>query len=145
MEKILFEYVLSLDKPMLGICRGMQLFNVLLGGTLYQDLPTQRKSMVNHQQQPPYSEPVHNIYIEKNSSLFQILETDTFKVNSYHHQGIKKLSKELEPAATADDGLIEAVVMPRKPFILAVQWHPEYSYKQDAYNLKLFSAFIDAC
>lgn len=80
-----------------------------------------------------------------NSSLFQILEADTFKLNSYHHQGIKKLSEELEPVATAADGLIETVVMPGKAFILAVQWHPEFSYKHDAYNSKLFSAFIDAC
>jgi putative glutamine amidotransferase len=144
MEQLLFTFAAELDKPMLGICRGMQLFNAVLGGTLYQDIPAQRPSTINHKQKPPYSKPVHQVHIEKDSLLHQVLQTDSFMVNSYHHQGIKELSEQLEVAATADDGLIEAVVMPNKIFILAVQWHPEFSYKHDDYNFKLFLEFVKA-
>jgi putative glutamine amidotransferase len=143
MEQLLFTFAAELDKPILGICRGLQLFNALLGGTLYQDIPAQRPSIVNHKQKPPYSKPVHQVYIEKDTLLHQVLQTDSFMVNSYHHQGIKKLSEQLEAAAIADDGLIEAVVMPNKTFILAVQWHPEFSYKQDNHNFKLFQEFVN--
>ncbi len=146
MESVLFKYVIELDKPTLGICRGLQLFNVLLGGTLYQDIPTQqRESQMKHKQNPPYTEPVHDVYIEKDTLLYQILQIDTLKVNSYHHQGIKDISRQLVPAASACDGLVEAVVMPNKKFVLAVQWHPEFNYKLDDSNFKLFLEFVRAC
>lgn len=146
MEAKLFKQVIELDKPALGICRGLQLFNVLLGGTLYQDIPTQLShSNIKHKQKPPYTEPVHNVYIAKNTLLYHILQIDTLKVNSYHHQGIKSISEHLESAATAEDGLIEAVVMPNKKFTLAVQWHPEFNYKFDDNNFKLFVEFVRAC
>lgn len=146
MEAILFKQVAELDKPALGICRGLQLFNVLLGGTLYQDIPTQLSvTTINHKQKPPYSEPVHNVYIAKDTLLYRILQTDSLRVNSYHHQGIKNISEQLLPAANAEDGLIEAVVMPNKRFILAVQWHPEFNYKFDDNNFKLFLEFVRAC
>lgn len=146
MEAALFKRVIELDKPAFGICRGLQLFNVLLGGSLYQDIPTQRRnSSINHKQEPPYSEPVHNVYIKKDSLLGDILQTELFKVNSYHHQGIKRISDQLVPAATAEDGLIEGAFMPSKKFILAVQWHPEYSYKVDNDNFKIFVEFVSAC
>ncbi|ARK32879.1 gamma-glutamyl-gamma-aminobutyrate hydrolase family protein [Halalkalibacter krulwichiae] len=67
------------------------------------------------------------------------------KVNSYHHQGIKTLSEQLVPAATAEDGLIEAVVMPNNTFILAVQWHPEFNYEVNENNFTLFIEFVRAC
>lgn len=146
MEEVLFKRVVELDKPVLGICRGLQLFNVLLGGTLYQDIPTQLTSSdINHKQRPPYTEPTHNVYIAKDTLLYQILQVDTLKVNSYHHQGIKKISEKLVPAAKAEDGLIEAVIMPNKTFTLAVQWHPEFNYKHDDNNSKLFLEFVRAC
>ncbi|CAM4392730.1 gamma-glutamyl-gamma-aminobutyrate hydrolase family protein [Paenibacillus alkaliterrae] len=147
MESILFKQVTELDKPALGICRGLQLFNALLGGTLYQDIPTQLSVTVkiDHKQKPPYTEPVHNVYIVKDTLLYRIFQTDSLRVNSYHHQGIKKISEQLVTAAKAEDGLIEAVVMPDKKFILAVQWHPEFNYKFDANNNKLFLEFVRAC
>ncbi|OLS33820.1 gamma-glutamyl-gamma-aminobutyrate hydrolase family protein [Bacillus sp. MRMR6] len=146
MEAALFKHVTELDKPAFGICRGLQLFNVLLGGTLYQDIPTERsESKINHQQNPPYTEPVHDVYIARDTLLYNILQTDSIKVNSYHHQGIKNLSEQLVPAATADDSLIEAVVMPNKKFTLAVQWHPEFNYMYDDQNFKLFLEFVRAC
>ncbi|WFR61288.1 gamma-glutamyl-gamma-aminobutyrate hydrolase family protein [Paenibacillus amylolyticus] len=148
MESILLQKVLELDKPAFGICRGLQLFNVFLGGTLYQDIPTslqlQGNKIINHKQSPPYTNLVHDVHIEKNNILYDILQTDTIKVNSYHHQGIKQLSDKLTAVAVAEDGLVESVVMPNQTFVLAVQWHPEYSYKADDYSQKLFAAFVNA-
>ncbi len=147
MERLLFRQVMELDKPAFGICRGLQLFNVLLGGTLYQDIPTQRQAAhkIEHKQKPPYTNPVHTVYIDKGNPLYQILQTESLRVNSYHHQGIKELSERLMAAAVAEDGLIEAVWMPDKRFILAVQWHPEFSYKADDGHFKLFAAFVKSC
>ncbi|WP_427050703.1 gamma-glutamyl-gamma-aminobutyrate hydrolase family protein [Paenibacillus sp. TC-CSREp1] len=147
MEVVLFEKVIALGKPAFGICRGLQLFNAVLGGTLYQDIPTafDAEQKITHQQKPPYSNLVHSVHIEKHNLLHDILQTDQIRVNSYHHQGIKTLSNQLVAAAIAEDGLIESVVMPGCSFVLAVQWHPEYSYAVDGYSQQLFTAFVDAC
>lgn len=150
MESVLFQHVLQMDKPAFGICRGLQLFNVLLGGALYQDLPLQfqpeTRSSIVHKQKPPYSQPVHQLKLAEGTQLHQILQTDSLRVNSYHHQGIKELAKPLVAAATAEDGLIEAVVMPNQRFfMIAVQWHPEFMYQEDEPSFKLFTAFVKAC
>jgi putative glutamine amidotransferase len=144
MEAILFERAVALDKPIFGICRGIQLFNALLGGTLYQDLPSQYQceKQIVHKQNPPYDQPVHMVAIEKDSPLFTILKEEAILVNSYHHQGIKELAEQLACAATAEDGLIEAVTMPGKRFVLAVQWHPEFIYHKDDKNMALFKEFV---
>jgi putative glutamine amidotransferase len=146
MEEILFKRVINLDKPAFGICRGLQLFNALLGGTLYQDLPTQLQAhkQITHQQKPPYHQPVHRVYIENGNPLHHIIHTDSLMVNSYHHQGIKELADQLTSVAIAEDGLVEAVYMPNKKFVLAVQWHPEFNYQFDDYNFRLFTAFVQS-
>ncbi|WP_425805311.1 gamma-glutamyl-gamma-aminobutyrate hydrolase family protein [Desulfitobacterium sp. Sab5] len=130
MEEILLNKALQFDKPVLGICRGIQLVNVLLGGTLYQDIPSQFETdtPINHAQKPPYDIPIHRINIEKGTPFYNILKSESIMVNSYHHQGIKKLSPQLRCAAKAVDDLIEAVYMPEKSFVVAVQWHPEFCY-----------------
>src|SRR5690606_12977256 len=92
MEKLLFQLALQRDLPMLGICRGIQLFNALLGGTLYQDLPTEFHSELTHAQKPPYHQPIHEVIIERDSSLYQLLGADRLQVNSYHHQAIHQLA-----------------------------------------------------
>lgn len=147
MEELLFRQALEQDKPAFGICRGLQLFNALLGGTLYQDIPTQLKAekQVGHSQKPPYDRPVHAVAIERESPLYQLLKVDSMPVNSYHHQGVRKLSKQLKPAARSEDGLVEAVYMPGKRFVRAVQWHPEFIYKADDGSLKLFVEFVNSC
>lgn len=147
MEAILFERALELDKPAFGICRGLQLFNVLLGGTLYQDLPSQLQAdvAVSHKQEHPYAEPAHAVRIEKETLLHRLLRTDEIRVNTLHHQGIKRLAEPLVAAARAEDGLVESVVLPSKRFALAVQWHPEFNFETDANSRKLFDAFVDAC
>lgn len=143
MEKKLFELALKYDKPSLGICRGIQLFNALLGGTLYQDIPTQLKSGIVHKQKPPYDVPIHEIEIIKDTPLFDIIGKDRIMVNSYHHQGIRQLASSLTVAAKARDGLIEGVYMKDKRFILAVQWHPEFIYKKDEDCLNIVRSLIE--
>jgi putative glutamine amidotransferase len=146
MEKALFSIVvLKQDKPAFGICRGIQLFNTLLGGTLYQDLSARlAKSKLTHQQEPPYDKPVHQVNIEPVSPLHELLGLDSLAVNSCHHQGIAELSPRLTPMAWAEDGLVEAVYMKDKAFVRAVQWHPEKALA-DENSGKLFDAFVDAC
>lgn len=147
MESILFKHVLESDKPAFGICRGLQLFNVALGGTLFQDVNIQRtpEVLLAHSQNPPYDEPVHAVNIEKESVLHRILQSDKINVNSLHHQGIKRLADSLSCEAVADDGIVEAVLMPDKKFVLAVQWHPEFMFRKDDGQLKLFTEFVKAC
>lgn len=147
LEQALFHHVVELDKPAFGICRGLQLFNVLLGGTLYQDLPSGRitESNVMHQQRPPYSVPVHSVTINKNSLLYRLLEKETIAVNSYHHQAIKELAPALQSAALSEDGLVEAIEMQGKTFLCAVQWHPEFNFTENVDSMTLFRHFVEAC
>jgi len=144
LECELMTRAIDADKPILGICRGMQMLNALSGGTLYQDLPSQFKTDITHGQKPPYNIPIHDVKVEKDSLLYSIVGCDTLSVNSHHHQAIKDLSPKLKPAAYAADGIIEAVYMEDKKFVLALQWHPEFLYKNDNVSIKIFEAFMDA-
>lgn len=144
MESWYLKYAISSDKPLLGICRGIQFINAALGGTLYQDLPTQHSSEIDHHQKPPYDIPVHTVSIVKDSPLGKLLDTEQLSVNSYHHQAVKDLSPRLKAMAISTDGLIEAVFMPEHRFLWAVQWHPEFSYLADINSRKIFKAFIDS-
>ncbi len=144
MELPLLKKALAADKPILGICRGIQFLNAALGGTLYQDLPTQHPSSLTHRQSPPYDIPAHEVVIETGSPLHELLGTCRLPVNSCHHQAIKALSPQLQPMAYAPDGLVEAVCMPEKHFVWAVQWHPEFSWRTDAQSRKIFQAFVNA-
>lgn len=144
MEKRLFQLGHALDLPMLGICRGIQLFNALLGGTLYQDLPSEFPSELVHAQKPPYHIPAHEVKLERRSSLYRLLGTDKLKVNSYHHQAIRNLAPGCQVIARANDGIIEAIEHPGYRYLLAVQWHPEFSYEHDEASKKLFAQFVQA-
>ena len=145
MESELLGQALERDMPVLGICRGIQFLNAYLGGTLYQDLPTQHKSETEHHQKAPYDIPVHSVIINKGSGLYYLLNTDSLRVNSYHHQAIKRMAEGLEIMATSEDGLVEAVEMPDKVFVWAVQWHPEFSYQRDKNSLRIFEEFVRKC
>ena len=144
MEGIVLEKALKADKPILGICRGIQFINVALGGTLYQDIPSQHPSETEHQQHAPYDIPVHDVMIIKDSPLHKCLNVDRLSVNSCHHQAVNQLAPCLEPMAVSTDGLIEAVFMKDKTYLWAVQWHPEFSFKTDKYNRMIFDSFIKA-
>jgi putative glutamine amidotransferase len=142
MEKILFEEALAADLPMFGICRGIQLMNALLSGSLWQDIPSECPSEVIHCQGPPYGAASHNVTLF--GRLKDFIGKNEMRVNSYHHQGIKALSPELLIGAVAPDGLVEGVWMPGKRFVVAVQWHPEMAL-EDENSGKLFGAFVEAC
>lgn len=145
MEEKFFPLALKTGKPLLGICRGIQLFNVMLGGDLYQDIPTDYPSDVEHHETEPYDKVAHMVTIEKNTPLYEAVGVTEMGVNSYHHQGIKNLGKGLQVAAKAPDGLVEAVYLPEHTFALAVQWHPEFSRLSDENSRKIFRAFVAAC
>lgn len=145
MESILLRMALEADKPLLGICRGIQFLNAALGGTLYQDIPSEWDSLLEHHQTPPYYLPIHNVSLEPDSPLFALLQEKTIPVNSYHHQAIKELAPPLKAMAYAEDGLVEAVYLPDKTFVWAVQWHPEFSYQSDSRSQKILEAFVKSC
>jgi putative glutamine amidotransferase len=142
METYIFrEAVLNQKKPALGICRGIQIINALLGGSLYQDIPTELPGTVNHAKGHTMS-PAHNVRLLPESPLRKITGKECIEVNSSHHQGINRIAQGLEIMALADDGLVEAVYMPDHPFIWAVQWHPELSLKDET-SKKIFSSFVE--
>jgi len=143
MEAYMFrEVVINQNKPALGICRGIQIFNIILGGTLYQDIPTELPSKINHRQEPPYDVPAHHVRLVPESPLCKLAGKECLEVNSIHHQGINRLAKGLEVMAASEDGLIEAVYMPDHSFVWAVQWHPECSIKEEI-SKKIFSSFVE--
>ena len=142
MESILLEQALERDMPVLGVCRGIQFLNAYLGGSLYQDLPLQHPSGIEHHQKPPYDVPVHKVDILNGSGLFSLLNKNNIAVNSYHHQAIKEMAESLRAMAVSEDGIIEAVEMSGKRFVWAVQWHPEFSHKVDEDSRKIFAEFV---
>lgn len=144
MEKQLLECIIERDKPLLGICRGIQFVNAALGGTLYQDLKTQHPSGIEHVMTPPYDRAVHYVSVLDDTPLSKIVNGTDIGVNSYHHQAVKELSPLLKPMAAAD-GLVEAAYMENKKFLMLVQWHPELSFETDENSMALFKAFVDAC
>lgn len=145
MELQILERAIQMDKPVLGICRGIQFINAALGGTLWQDIPTQHPSGIEHHMTAPYDRESHTVRICKDSPLYQLLRTEHLSVNSYHHQAIKDLSSRLTLMAEAEDGLIEALYMPGKRYVWAVQWHPEFSYMKDDHSRMIFRSFVVAC
>lgn len=118
--------------PIFGICRGIQILNVALGGSLYQDLAGQLVPEAKaHQQPEPYGQPSHVVKVAPGTPLRELWQVDEMPVNSMHHQGIRRIAEGLAPMAWSPDGLIEAVYMPGERFVRAVQWHPEYMCEHD--------------
>ncbi len=144
MEFKLFKLAFAADMPIFGICRGLQLINAALGGSLYQDIPTQLPSTLTHSQEKPYDAAVHEVRLNEKSKLYELLGKESLEVNSLHHQGVKTLAPALKTEAVASDGLIEAFTCPDKKYVYAVQWHPEYLYKNDINSRLLFDAFVRA-
>lgn len=133
-------------KPVLGICRGVQVLNVALGGSLYQDVYSQIKDrdLLRHSQDAPSWYPVHNVNIAEDSKLYGIFGKDSLRVNSYHHQAVKTPGKGLKPVAWSTDGIIEAVEHVSHIFAVGVQWHPELMWQEEEEVLKLFEALVEA-
>lgn len=145
MEAPLLRLVMAADKAVFGICRGMQLINAVLGGTLYQDLPTDYPSEISHRQSAPYDVPSHPVILAPDSPLYRLLKADTYEVNSCHHQAVRNLAPGLVSMAKAPDGLVEAVYAPAHSFLWAVQWHPEFAYRSDAASQAILGAFVEGC
>lgn len=145
MEGYLLDCALDNDIPVLGICRGIQFINAHLGGTLYQDLPSQHPSSITHQMTKPYNRVVHDVTLVEGSYLYNLLKVDTLGVNSYHHQAIYKLAPSLVAAAYSPDGLVEAAYLPNKRYVLGIQWHPELSYENDPISVSIIRDFITKC
>ncbi len=147
MELELLKAVLPSEKPILGICRGIQLLNVGMGGTLYQDIyaqPAQTFSQ-QHYQKLPHHLPVHDVSIDRDSLLYQIVQTEKLPVNSLHHQSVKVCAPSLTVTARTASGVIEAVEKKDHPFFLGLQWHPERMWHADTNAKVVFDAFVRAC
>lgn len=144
MERYILLNLVILNKSALGICRGIQLINAVFAGTLYQDLPTETKSAINHKMTPPYNRVAHTVTILEDSPLYKLLGQAEIGVNSYHHQAVKELSSLCKPMAIAPDGIIEALYMHGCSFVWGVQWHPEFNYEVDEPSKKIVKAFVDS-
>ncbi len=138
----LLRAALAKDIPLLAICGGLQLLNVHLGGSLYQHLPAQCDSRVQHEQKGKEKAAAHALSVEPKSTLHDILGTAEIMVNSTHHQAIKKLGEGLNAVALAPDGIIEAVEIPAHRFALGVQWHPEALINNHPVWKKVFERLI---
>lgn len=144
-ELMLAKWIADDDKPFFGICRGTQILNVALGGSLYRDI-SEHASASRHTYYPDFAFDLrpHEIKIEEDSTLAKVIGKPILSVNSLHHQACKDLAPQLVASARAPDGIIEAVEIAHHPFALAVQWHPE-CLPEDEVMRGLFEAFVAAC
>jgi len=144
-ESALTSCALKTNLPILGICNGMQLINVLFGGNIIQHIP-EAGNFLNHEQSKTEnhdsSKSHHLVNIDSSSILHKIVGVDAIQTNSSHHQAIKNVVEPLKISARASDGIIEAIENPLHPFCIGVQWHPEFDVS--AADRKIFESFIDA-
>ncbi len=157
LEYLILSYAYRFDLPLMGICRGMQMINVCLGGTLYRDLDDQFPGIVRpgindyipelpklvHWQPKPYSDPTHVVNIVPDSKLGHLLNAKQIMVNSMHHQGVCDLSTRVRAVAYAGDGLVEAIEVLDRDFMIGVQWHPEFFSGNHRMGC-VFAALIEA-
>ena len=144
LELAVFRKAFAAGKPIMGICRGIQLINVALGGTLYQDIPSEYETNLVHRQTEAKNMPSHSAFAEAGAPLEVLVRKTRITANSFHHQALKNLGKGLGVMAVAEDGIIEAVYHTEHPYLRAYQWHPERLWKTDADNKILFEDFIKA-
>lgn len=142
-EAALLAAALEQDKPVLGICRGIQLMNTALGGSVWADLASERPGLVEHEQKLPRARATHAVNLVKGSKLAGFIRFTEIMVNSGHHQGIKEVAPALMIAAETADGLPEALEHREARFVIGVQWHPEGQLTAD-HSRALFKAFIKA-
>jgi putative glutamine amidotransferase len=144
-EIILIEQAIRKGLPFMGICRGLQIINVALGGDLYADILEQHPHALKHQYYPDYPREylAHEVTIDHSSMMAKVFPHAKVPVNSLHHQGVRNLAPGLKPTAFAPDGIIEAFELSGHPFGLAVQWHPENLQKHQTMR-GLFRIFVEA-
>lgn len=139
-EPLLLRAFLAADKPVLGICRGIQVMNAVLGGDLYQDIKP-----FEHLPHNGHWAKVHTVTVRRGTLLSRILGQDTVLVNSQHHQAVDRVAPGFTLAALSEDGIVEAIEKPDARFCLGVQWHPEWLSDADPAMQSLFDAFVNAC
>ncbi|WP_152656653.1 gamma-glutamyl-gamma-aminobutyrate hydrolase family protein [Oceanobacillus sp. CFH 90083] len=147
LEKEIIPHFLDKDKPVLGVCRGCQILNVVTGGTMYQDLVSQYpKPLIQHTQKAAFHHRSHAISVSPASLLEKLVQATEIRVNSYHHQANRSLGKDFMISAVAGDGVIEAFESKKHRFVLGVQWHPEGLINHpDDPSLAIYRRFIQAC
>ena len=149
-EIMLLNHARETHKPVLAVCRGIQILNVCYGGTLYQDIPSQVPAAMKHdhfpsaENIPTRQDLTHNITVTPNTRLRKILEDGVVPVNSMHHQAIKDLAPGLKPNAYAPDGIIEGVEGTNGQYLMGVQWHPEELVDTQPGMKRLFTSFVEA-
>lgn len=141
-------WAIAEGKPVFGLCRGLQIVNVALGGTLYQDIAAQFSGAIKHDYFPTAGYPrdhlAHEVTVSAGSRLGTLIGPAPLQVNSMHHQAVKELAPGLLPTAVAPDGVVEAVESPDQPFLLGVQWHPESLVERDLRMRRLMAGFVEA-
>ena len=144
-EIALCHAALERDLPILAICRGQQVLNVATGGSLVQDIPSQLQGALDHDPDQERWQPAHDVAIEAGSHLRAILGCDRTAVNSFHHQAVKELGRDLVVSARSpEDGVIEGIEAPGRRFVVGVQWHPESFWREPGRFGALFRAFVEA-
>lgn len=143
LEPILFKAFLPTKRPILGICRGIQVMNVALGGTLIQDISD--KQIYPHSDFPNRGNYTHPVRISEDTRLYKIMKTKMIMVNSMHHQVVDELGEKLKINAISPDGYIEGIELKDHPFCIGVQWHPEHMVKYSSFQKDLFSEFVQTC
>lgn len=147
LELTLLSIAMEQKKPLLGICRGAQVINIGLGGDIYQDISSQHPSEfpIAHKQPLYYTSPSHHVTVNPGTILADLAAATKIAVNSSHHQAIRKLAPGLIAGGIAPDGIIEEIEIPGYPFLVGVQWHPEYLWETDDTARNLFLRFVNAC
>jgi putative glutamine amidotransferase len=146
-ELALARWVVEKEKPFLAICRGIQVVNVALGGTLVQDIPSEVPDALEHSFERGIVERgyhAHPVKIAADSRLAQVMQTEIAQTNSWHHQAIEQLAAQLKVTAHAPDGVIEAVEVPERRFAIGVQWHPEWMFEDQPEHRRLFEELVAA-
>ena len=136
---------LDRDLPMLGICGGAQAINVALGGSLYQDIPTQCPAALKHQQEERSSNCGHVVEVVRGTLLYKICRCRKLNVNTTHHQAIRRIGEGIAINAMAPDGLIEGIESKNHSFVVGLQWHPEVLAQSEVIQRRIFSSFVLAC
>ncbi len=139
-----FERIIGTELPILAICRGAQLVNALMGGTLYHDIESEYNTDVTHRQTGSQTDFCHEVTVREGTPLAYIIGKNRFLVNSWHHQAVKRLGRGLKVMAESDDGIIEGFYLPEGRFLRAYQWHPQKTYAKDEYSRLIFDEFISA-
>lgn len=150
LEMLIVKEAFAQRKPLLAICRGHQILNIALGGTLFVDIPSQVKTTINHSQLKQKDRVVHQVILEKDSLIHRVFGRSTIEVNSSHHQAVDKVARPLRVTGRAPDGVIEAMELRSEdtglmPYLIAVQFHPERLTRGHPEFIELFRSFTEAC